>query len=132
VAKQADLAMVGIGTPGIGSSEALLGALGLTPAERAEFDAGGPVGDVCGRFYDLSGREVRSVVAERVLAVTLDDLRVIPTVAGVAAGADKALGILGAMRGRIVDVLICDQAAARTVLTLETDGAPVDARPGRR
>ena len=132
VAKQADVAMVGIGTPGIGSSEALLGALGLTPAQRAEFDASGPVGDVCGRFYDLSGREVRSVVAERVLAVSLDDLRAIPTVAGVAAGADKALGILGALRGRIVDVLICDQAAARSVLTLETDGAPVDARPGRR
>src|SRR5215212_4624571 len=46
-AKRADLAMVGIGTPGIGSSEALLTALALTPGERAEFDAAGPVGDVC-------------------------------------------------------------------------------------
>jgi DNA-binding transcriptional regulator LsrR (DeoR family) len=128
VAKRADVAVVGIGTPGIGSSEALLDALGLSPAERADFDASGPVGDVCGRFYDLSGREVRSVVAERVLAVTLDDLRAIPTVAGVAAGADKATGILGALHGRFVDVLICDQAAARSVLTLETDGARVDAR----
>ena len=132
VAKKADIAMVGIGTPGIGSSEALLGALGLTPAQRAEFDASGAVGDVCGRFYDLAGREVRSVVAERVLAVALDDLRAIPTVAGVAAGAEKAPGILGALRGRIVDVLICDQAAARSALTLDTDGAPVDARPGGR
>jgi DNA-binding transcriptional regulator LsrR (DeoR family) len=132
VAKQADVAMVGIGTPGIGSSEALLGALGLTPAQRAELDAAGAVGDVCGRFYDLAGRQVGGVVAERVLAVTLDDLRAIPTVAGVAAGAEKAPGILGALHGRIVDVLVCDQAAARSVLTLDTDGAPVDARPGRR
>jgi DNA-binding transcriptional regulator LsrR (DeoR family) len=132
VAKQADVAVVGIGTPGVGSSEALLGALGLTPAQRADFDASGAVGDVCGRFYDLSGREVSQVVAERVLAVTLHDLRAIPTVAGVAAGEDKAPGILGALRGRIVDVLICDQAAARSVLALDTDGARVDARPGRR
>jgi len=132
VAKQADVAVVGIGTPGVGSSEALLGALGLTPAQRADFDASGAVGDVCGRFYDLSGREVSQVVAERVLAVTLDDLRAIPTVAGVAAGEDKAPGILGALRGRIVEVLICDQAAARSVLALDTDGARVDARPGRR
>ena len=131
-AKAADIAVVGIGAPGIGSSEALLDALGLRPAERAEFDASGAVGDVCARFFDLSGREVRSVVAERVLAVTLDDLRAIPVVAGVAAGPEKALGILGALRGRIVDVLICDQAAARSVLTLETDGAAADARPGRR
>jgi DNA-binding transcriptional regulator LsrR (DeoR family) len=131
-AKAADIAVVGIGAAGIGSSRALLDALNLSPAQRAEFDAAGPVGDVCARFYDLSGREVRSVVAERVLAVTLDDLRAIPTVAGVAAGPEKAPGILGALRGRIVDVLICDQAAARSVLTMEPDGVPPAAGPGRR
>jgi DNA-binding transcriptional regulator LsrR (DeoR family) len=115
-AKRADVAVVGIGTPGIGSSGALVDALGLSPAQRADFDACGPVGDVCARFYDLSGDEVRSVVSERVLAVTLDDLRAIPTVAGVAAGEEKAQAILGAVRGRIIDVLICDQEAARSVL----------------
>ena len=131
-AKAADIAVVGIGTPGLGSSRALLDSLGLSPSQRAEFDAAGAVGDVCARFYDLSGQEIRSVVNQRVLAVTLDDLRAIPTVAGVAAGPEKALGILGALRGRIIDVLICDQAAARLVLALETDSAQVDARAGRR
>jgi DNA-binding transcriptional regulator LsrR (DeoR family) len=121
-AKAADLALVGIGTPGIGSSRALLEELGLSPAERAEFDAAGAVGDVCARFYDLAGQEVRSVVSERVLAVTLDDLRAIPTVAGVAAGGEKAWGILGALRGRIIDTLICDQGAARSVLRLDQAG----------
>ena len=131
-AKAADIAVVGIGAAGIGSSGALLDALNLSPAQRATFDACGPVGDICARFYDLSGREVRSVVAERVLAVSLDDVRAIPTVAGVAAGPEKAMGILGALHGRIVDVLICDQAAARTVLAHDTDGAPVAARVGGR
>jgi DNA-binding transcriptional regulator LsrR (DeoR family) len=131
-AKAADIAIVGIGTPGLGSSKALIDALRLSPAQRAAFDAAGAVGDVCGRFYDLSGREVHGVVGERVLAVTLDDLRAIPIVAGVAAGPEKAPGILGALRGRIIDALVCDQAAARSVLTLETDGPRPDARPGRR
>jgi DNA-binding transcriptional regulator LsrR (DeoR family) len=131
-AKAADIAVVGIGAAGIGSSGALLDALNLSPAQRATFDACGPVGDICARFYDLSGWEVRSVVAERVLAVSLDDVRAIPTVAGVAAGPEKAMGILGALHGRIVDVLICDQAAARTVLAHDTDGAPVAARAGGR
>jgi DNA-binding transcriptional regulator LsrR (DeoR family) len=131
-AKAADVAVVGIGAAGLGSSRALLDALALSPAQRAQFDAAGPVGDVCGRFYDLSGQEVDSVVNQRVLAVTLDDLRAIPTVAGVAAGPEKAPGILGALHGRIVDVLICDQAAARLVLALETDGVPAGARPGPR
>jgi DNA-binding transcriptional regulator LsrR (DeoR family) len=122
-AKRADIAIVGIGTPGIGSSEALLTALGLTPEERAAFDAARPVGDVCGRYYDLAGRAVGGAVSERVLAVTLDDLRAIPTVAGVAAGREKARGILGALHGRIIDVLVCDQAAARAVLSLDQDQA---------
>jgi DNA-binding transcriptional regulator LsrR (DeoR family) len=121
-AKAADIAVVGIGTPGVGSSGVLLDALGLSPAQRADFDASGAVGDICARFYDLSGTEVRSVVSERVLAVTLDDLRAIPTVAGVAAGREKALGILGALRGRIIDVLVCDQVAARSVLSLDRTG----------
>ena len=102
--------------PGIGSSGLLLDALALSPAERAEFDAAGAVGDVCGRFYDLAGREVGSVVNQRVLAVTLDDLRSVPTVAGIAAGPEKALGILGALVGLIIDVLLCDRQAARAVL----------------
>jgi DNA-binding transcriptional regulator LsrR (DeoR family) len=122
-AKRADIAIVGIGTPGIGSSEALLTALALTPGERAAFDPPGPVGDVCGRYYDLAGREVGGAVGERVLAVTLDDLRAIPTVAGVAAGPEKARGILGALHGRIIDVLVCDQAAAQAVLNLDRDQA---------
>jgi DNA-binding transcriptional regulator LsrR (DeoR family) len=129
-AKAADVAVVGIGAVGAGSSRALIDALGLSRAQRAEFDASGAVGDVCARFYDLSGREVGSVVAERVLAVTLDDLRAIPTVAGVAAGPEKALGILGALHGCIVDVLVCDQAAARAALALDADGARAGARPG--
>jgi DNA-binding transcriptional regulator LsrR (DeoR family) len=121
-AKAADIAVVGIGAAGVGSSGTLLDALGLSPAQRADFDASGAVGDVCARYFDLSGREVSSVVTERVLAVTLDDLRAIPTVAGVAAGREKALGILGALRGRIIDVLICDQVAARSVLSLDRTG----------
>jgi DNA-binding transcriptional regulator LsrR (DeoR family) len=122
-AKRADIAVVGIGTPGLGSSEALLTALALTPEERAAFDAARPVGDVCGRYYDLAGRAVGGVVAERVLAVTLDDLRAIPTVTGVAAGREKARGILGALHGRIIDVLVCDRAAAQAVLSLDRDQA---------
>jgi DNA-binding transcriptional regulator LsrR (DeoR family) len=121
-AKAADIAIVGIGTPGVGSSRALLDELALSTAQRAEFDATGAVGDVCARYYDLSGNEVRSIVDERVLAVTLDDLRAIPTVAGIAAGPEKALGILGALRGRIIDVLICDEEAARSVLSLDQAG----------
>jgi DNA-binding transcriptional regulator LsrR (DeoR family) len=121
-AKAADIAFVGIGARGHGSSAAVIDALGLSPRERADFEASGAVGDVCARFYDLSGVEVATAVAGRILAVSLDDLRSIPLVVGVAVGQEKAPGILGAMRGHIVDVLVCDEPAARTVLSLDGSG----------
>jgi DNA-binding transcriptional regulator LsrR (DeoR family) len=48
-----------------------------------------------------------------VLAIELDQLRSIPTVIGVATGADKAPGVLGALRGGLVDGLITDASVLR-------------------
>jgi DNA-binding transcriptional regulator LsrR (DeoR family) len=121
-ARHAELAVVGIGARGVGSSSLIVDSLNLSAAERVELEASGYVGDVCGRFYDLGGHEVRSAARDRVVAVSLEDLRGIPTVVGVLAGREKALGALGALRGRILDVVVCDESAARTILDL--DGAP--------
>lgn len=121
-ARRAEIAVVGVGARGVSTSARIIESLNLSGPERAELEASGYVGDVCGRFFDLGGHEVRSVARDRVLAVGLDDLRRIPTVVGVLAGREKALGALGALRGRILDVLVCDESAARTIL--ELDGAP--------
>jgi len=115
-AKAADIAMVGIGTVGTGSSSEMLHGLGLTDAERKAFLANAPVGDTCCRFFDAAGRAVRGVVQDRVLAVDLDDLRRIPTVMGVATGVEKAPGVLGALRGALVDGLITDASLALALL----------------
>lgn len=117
-ARGADLALVGIGATGHGSSESIVREMQLSTAERAEFLAAAPVGDICARFFDVDGHPVHGPADDRVLAVDLEDLRAIPTVVGVAAGAEKAPGILGALRGGFIDVLICDAGAARGVLAL--------------
>jgi DNA-binding transcriptional regulator LsrR (DeoR family) len=121
-ARHADVALVGIGANGAGSSAYIVDSLHLSAAELARFEAGRPVGDVCARYFDLNGRPVLGPVDERVLAVTLADLRRIPLVVGVASGKEKAPGILGAVRGRVVDVLVCDAGAARAVLALDREG----------
>lgn len=114
--RSAQLALVGIGAVGHGSSATLLDAMNLTAEERKTFDAAGPVGDVCARFYDTDGQPVKGPVDDRVLAVSLADLATIPTVAGVAVGAEKASGVLGALRSRTLDVLLCDTGLARALL----------------
>ena len=120
-ALRADIAMVGIGTVGIGSSNAIIDGLGLGAAERATFLSAGPVGDSCCRFFDGEGRPIRGAVHDRVLAIELDQLRNIPTVIGVATGAEKARGVLGALRGGLVDGLVIDAALAIALLSGASD-----------
>jgi DNA-binding transcriptional regulator LsrR (DeoR family) len=116
-AQTADIAMVGIGAVGTGSSREMLDGLGLSAGERKSFFAEGPVGDTCCRFFDAAGRAIRGVVHDRVLAVELDHLRQIPAVVGVATGPKKAPGVLGALRGGLVDGLITDASLALALLS---------------
>jgi len=110
------LAFVGIGAVGAGSSAALVDALRLTGRDRARFEKAGPVGDVCARYFDEDGHPVHGAIEDRVLGVTLDDLRRIRTVVGLAAGLEKTRGVLGALRGRHLDVLVCDAPLAEALL----------------
>lgn len=121
--RRADIAFVGIGTPAHGSSSAVLESLGLSESEARDFWSRRPVGDVAARYVDAQGRPVTGAVAERVLAVSAEDLHAIPTVVGVASGRIKAPGVLGALRGQLLDVLVCDDDLARAVLA--ADSRPV-------
>jgi DNA-binding transcriptional regulator LsrR (DeoR family) len=119
-ATSADIAMVGLGAAGVGSSAQIIDGLALTPTQREGFLAAGPVGDACCRFFDADGNQITGEVYDRVLAVDLADLRRIPTVIGVATGAEKAPGVLGALRGRIVNGLIADASLVHAVLTADS------------
>lgn len=120
-ARKADIALVGIGCVGVGSSAAIIESVRLDRSERAEFQRAAPVGDMCARYFDAAGRAVLGAVDDRMLAVTLADLGNIPTVVGVAAGREKLPGVLGALRTGTLDVLICDRALAR-MLTAQESG----------
>lgn len=119
LARRADVAYVGIGTPSHGSSAAVVDSLHLTAREAKRFWGRRPVGDIAARYFDAYGDPLDGPVQDRVLAVEVEDLLKIPTVVGVAAGRVKALGVLGALRGRLVDVLVCDDGLARAVLAAD-------------
>jgi DNA-binding transcriptional regulator LsrR (DeoR family) len=95
-AAQSSLSFVGIGAVGIGSSAAIVETLRLTRAEWAQFEKAKPVGDVCARFSN--------------------DLRKIPTVVRLAVDEEKVRGVLGALHGRLLNVLMCDDALATALL----------------
>jgi DNA-binding transcriptional regulator LsrR (DeoR family) len=115
-AAQVELALVGIGSLGMHSSPHVLELMRLSAAERAAFDAQQPVGDVCGRFVDARGVPLGAPTDQRVLAVTFSELLRIPEVVGVAAGPEKAPGVLGVLRSGAIDTAVFDVELAREVL----------------
>jgi DNA-binding transcriptional regulator LsrR (DeoR family) len=66
-------------------------------------------------------------VHDRVLALTLDEIRAIPRVVGLATGRDKVDGVAAALRGGLVDVLVCDATVARGVLSQSVEAVPAQA-----
>jgi DNA-binding transcriptional regulator LsrR (DeoR family) len=107
-----DAALVGIGMP---PSE-----LGAAPVHvTAERDAlTAAVGDVASRHFDLAGDPVEMPQEARLLGVSRAQLRAAGTVIGVAAGAPKVRAVVGAARGKLIDVLVTDARTASAVLEL--------------
>jgi DNA-binding transcriptional regulator LsrR (DeoR family) len=113
-----DTAWAGIGAVGVpgGSSEQLLAAMRLSPAELESVRASDPAGDFCGRFFDDAGVPLAGPTANRVIGVDFDDLRRIPTVVGLAGGVGKARGVVAALRSGVVDTVVLDAELAAEVL----------------
>jgi len=117
LARKADVALVGIGSLDPRSSH--LVQIGyLTAAQCEAIRAQGGVGDIIGRIFDAQGQPCAPEFNRCVIGITLEELRQIPLVIGVAGGQEKALAILGALRGRLIDVLCTDDVAAIEVLRL--------------
>lgn len=112
---RARIAYVGIGAAGYGGSSQVVAQMHLDDDERAAFEAARPVGDMCARFFDRHGHIVRSPAEDRVVGVSLDELRRIPVVVGVAAGVHKLPGVLGALRSGLLASLVVDDELGRAL-----------------
>ncbi len=117
-ATDVQLAFVGIGSYGLHASRHIVSAMRLSDDERADLDAQQPVGDICGRFFDASGRALGSPVSERVIGITLEQLAAIPEVVGFASGAEKAPGVAGSLHTGALDSVILDEDLARALVEL--------------
>ena len=84
----------------------------FTEDELAEMRRLGAAGDICLNFFDGEGRPVRSPFQGRVIGITLEELRAVRRVVAVAGGRRKLPALLGAVRGRLVDVLVTDRFTA--------------------
>jgi len=119
--RHVDLALVGIG----GSPTAHPGYRTvidrLGEAARADLRAAGVIGDLAGHFFRADGSFLEAW-SQRMLAMSIAELRATPTVMAIAAGAAKAAPIMGALRSGVIKVLVTDSATAAAVLALADRG----------
>jgi DNA-binding transcriptional regulator LsrR (DeoR family) len=106
-----NIAFAGIGNPNRNSllmrDESI-----ISWTEMEELIKQGAIGDICLRFYDINGQLIESNLNNRVIGISLDEIRKINRVVGVAGGNDKFQAILGAIQGRIINSLITDTKTA--------------------
>lgn len=113
--KRTDVALLGIGTTSPEySSFYLAGSVSLQELNNLRGE--GAVGDVCGLHFNADGAPVCKEFSDRLVTIRRPDLLGIPIRVGVAAGAGKIHSILGALRGKYINVLVTDSLTARSIL----------------
>ena len=79
----------------------------------------GAVGDLLSHFIDRDGKLIETPLEERLISTSLNKLKALQNVIGVAAGDVKVNAIRAALRGGYLDVLITDDNTAEKLLTRE-------------
>jgi DNA-binding transcriptional regulator LsrR (DeoR family) len=74
------------------------------------------VGDVCAHYFTATGEFIDTDIAERLIAVSVRQLRKARTRVAVASGIERAEAVAGALRTGLVSTLIVDAQLAAAVL----------------
>lgn len=119
LAARADIVLVGLGVP---SPDAILLRDGtiITQKDLELVEEAGAVGDIALRYVDAYGAPLDLEINERIIGLTLEQIKEIPRVIGVAGGEAKYEIIRAALRGKILNVLVTGHATAQALLA-ETD-----------
>jgi deoxyribonucleoside regulator len=112
--ERVEVAAFGIGGPA-------WSAAALGPEIASELGQADAVGEVLVSPFDGDGRFVCPALRERTIAFDARELGRVPIRIGVAGGPAKVAPILGALRGRMLSVLVTDEPTAEAVLAAAED-----------
>lgn len=88
----------------------------LTEAEARPYIERGAVAVLAGRFLDANGEAVLDELDERMIGMTVDEIRAVPDRICVAAGAEKVAPLHALLAGGFVTSLVTDQPTAMALL----------------
>ena len=121
-ARKADLILTGVGGVNKDTISYLWSGID-TDREFEPLRERGAVGFMCAQAFDVNGKSCFPEFNQRVVSLTLEELRLAKKVVSVSGGAGKGAAMLGALRSGIINVLVTDLACVREIIRLEKQEA---------
>ena len=109
-----NVALVGIGHFAFQRQSSMFFASYMDETQLQQLEEQKAVGDLCGRFFDVEGKQCMRETG--VVGISLEQLKNLDHVVGIAGGNAKVAAILGALRGGYLDVLVTDTVTAQAIL----------------
>lgn len=111
--RNVDMAITAVGNPIESSSYQVLGYFNDTDIRQMKEK--NVIGDLLATFFNQDGESVMTNISQKMIGVTLEDLRSIKEVVVVASGKEKAPSIQHLLKRDIIDHLIIDTEIAATL-----------------
>ncbi|MCG2623710.1 Cro/Cl family transcriptional regulator [Arthrobacter sp. I2-34] len=99
----------------------------VPPASRSAASRAGAVAEISGRLLDAQGQAVVSPVENMIVAATLEQMAGARHTIAVSHGAERAAAVLAAVRGGLVDTLVCDLSLHEALADLIAKDSPAPA-----
>lgn len=115
----ADMTVVGIGS--LHEEATILKNGLLTRSDYEYLKMKGAQGDVLCHFFDVEGNLLDTYFEDRLISVSLDTLKELKNVIGVAGGKNKVQAIRAALKGKYINILITDSDTAKLLLESEKE-----------
>jgi len=118
--RNADILLLGIGNLDPKSSRYAQADV-ISADQIKVLEEEGAVGDIGGQFYNIDGGLHPCSYNQRIIGLTLDEMKQIPNTIAIAMGSKKITAILGALRTGVIKILSTDLETASAVLKLESE-----------
>lgn len=112
--RRADMMLFGVGA--VSTSTTLFEGSFVDTRMLDELMALGAVGEIGGRFFGADGTPVDTELQQRAVSVPLEDVRACEKSLLISSGVAKYQATLGALRGQLARLLVCDIDCARWLL----------------
>ena len=88
----------------------------VSSGERSHFRELGACAEVSGRLFDADGNALETDLDGRLIAISVDQLRAVPEVVAISAGAGRAGAVEAVVKAGFVTTLVTDATCARAIL----------------